>query len=898
MATDAADDAKHLVYILNEASNLDEWLTSHPPSRLGKPAAFYNGVSPQPICVLGVKSIDEIGELSPAAPTETTFVKAKQMQSESTAKVSDIQNDDSIPVRSSSKTAGKSKKQCRTEVQDQFHEQIMLMALDHPLWSQGRWTMLIRPQQIDSVFTELAKSLASGDLRKQGSIIALRARTLPFEEGSFETSANGHKRKKSSVSSSPRRGSSSKSPASARHAQEAPLGIDIFFRPVWNTNVAKEVLRVVAGVSGRMAPFCKSSLYSRLGIRSGHSLASPSTLYTSKHMASPADAKAWVEKHVSGDIAMDESQISSFGDAGPSSHPNVVGSFAAPVTNPAQPAVGETAKRELEQEASANHTATKADEPALKKARNGEPFSGEQQASPPEAPASSSTVKESQPDMEETQDELMLPVRRPAARSAPDPCLSSLEAAFREYHPNAVQKEKVEDALKPVDTAATAETPAVKTPIAPKPDVAMGMEDESQTQIEPSLASDESEIAHVPTITIVGQTLDKNEDRPASWKRNTEMEPEPQANTTEVMPVEESKAAPTAKENVEKEARPETSVDIKGSAKSQKEVEETVAPASTKGEVAADGTKPALTADSDAAKEVGMVEPQAAGDSEKPDTESFKAEMKPSDKAKATSVDTSKPVQHKAPSTEASGPIANTSEVKTKVAPVAEEASAKSEEKKDNISGTVISKDTAGDKEHATEPSESHPKTEVSITHTAHTVETVEMVTPAREKRAQEPVTLIHDHKTASALEKAAALQDVTAASKDFPQLSLKLEESSSKSTKITVEQSQKDKAAQPSDGHTTIRPPAEAGDTSQHVTEAVTKPEVVNVDDTHKAIHEGVEASTTDPTISTRGTADKPESQTWAGAPEMSLDDLIVEGATTSALVLSQPLDEATTAK
>ncbi|SPO29212.1 uncharacterized protein UTRI_06161 [Ustilago trichophora] len=884
MATDTADDTKPLVYILNEASNLDEWLTSHPPSRLGKPAAFNNGISPQPIWVLGVKSVDEIAELSPAAPTEATFVKARQMERESTAKVSDIQNDDEIPVRSSSKSAGKSKKQCRTEVQDRFHEQIMLMALDHPMWRQGRWTMLVRPQQIDNVFAELAKSLASGDLHKQGSIIALRARALPFEEGSFETSANGHKRRKSSVSFSPRRGSSSKSPSSARHAHDTPLGIDIFFHPVWNTNAAREVLRAVAEVSGRMASFCKSSLYSRLGIGSGHSLASQSTLYTSKHMASPADAKAWVKKHVPGDIAMDEPQISSFGDAGPSSKPVGASSSAALMTTPEKPAVGEKVKRELDQEASADHTSAKADEPALKKARNGEPSSNEQQASRSEAPAPSGTVKESQPDIEETQDEPLLPFRRPAAKFAQDLCLSPLQAAFREYHPHAVQTEEVEAASKPADTAAAAEIPAVKTPIASKSDVASEMEDESQTQIEPSSVMDESNIADVPTITIVGQPSDKNEDRPASWERNTKMELEPGAVTTEAKAVEESRAAPIAKENVEKAA--EASVDAKGRAKPGKDVKENAAPATTKGEDAADGTRPIHTADSDATKNEGRCEQQAARSSEKPKTESTEVETMISDKVQEAPVEAPKSVQHKAPAIEA---------VDTKAAPVTEKAPDRSEEKK-HVSGAVISKDEAGDKKHATESSDSDLKTQVSMTHTAHTVETVEMVTPATEKRTQEPRILIHDHKTAAAAEEAGALKEDTTAGEELPQLSVKLEESSSESAKITVEQSQDGSATRRSDGHTTIRPPAEASDASKHVTEEGTKREDVNVDDAHKASVEVIEASTTDPASSAG--ADKTESQTSASAPEMSLDDLIVEGAIASPMVLSQPLDEATAAK
>ncbi len=106
---------------------------------------------------------------------------------EAIANVDQIQKDDAIPVRINSRSTKSSKKQCRDQVQNLFHDQIMLMATDHPLWSQGRWTLILNPQHLDATWTRLVKSFEAGELQAQPLVIALRARHLPPSESSAST---------------------------------------------------------------------------------------------------------------------------------------------------------------------------------------------------------------------------------------------------------------------------------------------------------------------------------------------------------------------------------------------------------------------------------------------------------------------------------------------------------------------------------------------------------------------------------------------------------------------------------------------------------------------------------------------------------------------------------------
>lgn len=486
-------DTKPLVKILSEGDGLDDWLTSHPPSRLGVPAAFNNGAPAVPIWVLAVNSIDQIAELGANVNADETFLKAQQLKEDSVAKLEEIKQDDNIPVRPSIKSGAKSKKQCRTEVQETFYEQVMVTASQHPLWNQGKWTMLVRPQQIDRVFAQLAHSLATGDLHKHGNILALRARTLPLHESSFEYNhSSSPKRKKGSSSS---RRSSSGSPTSPRHADKAPLGIDIFFQPVWSSSTARDVLKLIAEVSGRMASFCKSSLYSCLGIRYEHELGAHASLYNAKTLASPAEIKAWKMEHDSGNT--DTEEACPFSDTRPSNAPT---GSSATLTEEHEMITVQSAKRESETEVK-DHTTASSEEPATKKARIEETTSNDPSVSAVKDVAGVSSSDVSQVDTQETQDEPMLPVRRTARSTKND---IGLDAVFEEPKeksaPSAVD-EKPEGASVHLDALAAEESAELKgTPlpfgssIAQKQAISQSG-DESQTQVEPKVGDGEAAIA-------------------------------------------------------------------------------------------------------------------------------------------------------------------------------------------------------------------------------------------------------------------------------------------------------------------------------------------------------------------------------------------------------------------
>lgn len=485
------DDTKPLVWLLDQEGDLNEWLATHPPSRIGAPPAFNNGVVAAPIWVLNLKTIDQLAELSPSAITNPTFTEANQMARDAAAKVDAIQHDDEIPTKSNGKSPVKSKKQCRTEVQDQFHDQIMLMSADHPLWNQGRWTLLVKPAIINDTFATLASSLASGELKKHGSIIALRARTLRASE-SFSSS----------------RKSNLRSPTSVRYANETPLGIDIFFQPVWNSTAARDVLRVVAGVSGKMASFCKSSLYSRLGIRNDHTLGAHASLYNSKTLASPADAKQWVEKYrpleikVEGKGSFDLAESLTWRrpasapelfmpqlkettvEAKDSFDPVVFSASRRPGSAPelSLPEPQETTaatKRELETE-SAGDAAKKSEEPVLKKARN-----GDLEKVSVSAKHADFIATESQPETQESPDEPMLPIRSTVKATDPAPSqpsatlisIAEKDAITAEAIVSAAPRTGVKEAPLPAQAASETTTGGHQP-----------MEEESQTQVEPPAA--------------------------------------------------------------------------------------------------------------------------------------------------------------------------------------------------------------------------------------------------------------------------------------------------------------------------------------------------------------------------------------------------------------------------
>lgn len=456
------ENAQPLVWILNHDEGLNDWLGSHPPSRLGAPPALNNGLVTPPICVLHLKTVDELAELTSNANINPAFIKATNMAREAAVKVDTIQQDEEIPTKSNGKSLIKSKKQCRTEVQDNFHDQIILMSADDPLWGQGRWTLLVRPQNINETFSALAISLATGELKRHGSIIALRARTLPPSESFVDSKKKG----------SPVRKGSARSPNSSRPIGDIPLGIDIFFRPVWNSTAARDVLRLVAGACGKMPAFCKSSLYSRLGIRNDHPLGVHASLYNSKILTSPADTKQWIDKYAP-PVAKGEGS-SSFKMAESTKSADAVAASETPKQEAGEPVAVAMVKRQLEP-GSTDNIDGKSEEPAQKKARNGDSTTHEQVAV---------MVEESEPETQESPDEPMLPTRptKKAADPAPSGASASLDAITHEEL-RRLDTSATAPQVKPEEVSQSVEPAALAIAAGHRP-----MEEESQTQIEPPTA--------------------------------------------------------------------------------------------------------------------------------------------------------------------------------------------------------------------------------------------------------------------------------------------------------------------------------------------------------------------------------------------------------------------------
>ncbi|KAJ1026298.1 hypothetical protein NDA16_002385 [Ustilago loliicola] len=821
------DDTKPLVWLLDQdVGHLNGWLASHPPSRLGVPPAFNNGVVAATIWVLNLKTIDQLAELSPNAITNPTFIKANQLARDATAQVDAIQHDEGIPTKSNGKSPIKSKKQCRTEVQDQFHDQIMLMSVDHPLWNQGRWTLLVKPQNINETFATLANSLASGELQKHGSVIALRARALPPSESFFDL-------KKKSPSG---RKSSSRSPTSARYANEIPLGIDIFFRPVWNSTAARDVLRVIAGVSGKMASFCKSSLYSRLGIRNDHSLGGHASLYNSKTLASPADAKLWVDKYTPPKFKADAS--GSFDMAESSKSANHVAASEAPKTEPDE-STAATAKRELEREPTEDASA-KSEEPALKKARNGD-SSSDKEASATIVPAGP-IIEQSQPETQESPDEPILPVRPTikASDAATSESSTSL-TSITEEEPMKLESSTPVPQVKPEEASQSLQPPSVSTSAEPK-----AMENDSQTQIEPS----------APNVGAPQMTNDSTSEQSSTREEMNYAAKEPMA--AEVNAAKDTTVFADAEEDVKTEA----------------------------------------------VNKAGVEEARESPSEADADVEMRPAEVKVQEETKGTSL------KEVAETNESSAVEAKKSEYRQSSNSPQQEAIAVKADGED-VKATIKTEET-------------------SITKVVDTSQTVEVVIPSSEQRAQEPVAPGKESDTNAAAThqaKQPVPADASAAASAEVTLELKQPDADVKTTVNVTAKSKENSSAQSSNSQAVMKDALRAREATQPVPEKDAAPRIAETGNEPASYESDMIAAAdaaesagnatmpsaeqgskperengkdseapqeVDQANAAESTAHKSKSQLSAGnGAEMTLDDLIVEGATASPIAGSQLLQE-----
>ncbi|GAK67266.1 uncharacterized protein PAN0_017d5493 [Moesziomyces antarcticus] len=563
--------------------NLDEWLTTHMPSHLSAPSVPFLITRADPDLQVAESMPDEQPDEQTAA--DDTFINAKQLMNEATANIDQIQKDDAIPVRINSRSTKSSKKQCREQVQGLFHDQIMLMATDHPLWSQGRWTLILNPQHLDATWTRLAKSLESGELHAQPLVIALRARHLPPSESFGEQTHGGQKRKKSAASRFSNSRTTSSSSSSSRTDNEQSVAIDVFFRAVWSSEVARSVLQSVAEACGRMPIFCRASLYSLLGIRSGHPLGNRSTLYNSKAFASPAAANLWTSKH---ERDHDDADTAGTSAAAPfSAVADTTSVVEAPTHVPTEPSAHLPSEASIAETAATDpeiHAEAAAEERPPKKVRiDSQPT---QMPNKPVEEPTAMAVEQAQHATQETastQDELMLPVRpaaAPVTHKAVEPSADQNEkhdlgtARDEEPEPAAAHQHKPEPIVteqelgaadiagnaKPSDDATKeASEPAVDrhakqepSAEAVTPGVVSDQAIESTTQDEPKIqeesqTQDESMTQIEPTIAR-GQDPAGAEAQPEKSLQPDSLTVVPSSAAVEAAAAEESKPAESPKE--------------------------------------------------------------------------------------------------------------------------------------------------------------------------------------------------------------------------------------------------------------------------------------------------------------------------------------------------------------
>ncbi|PCH35632.1 hypothetical protein WOLCODRAFT_139988 [Wolfiporia cocos MD-104 SS10] len=204
----------------NSELSLQEFLTKYKPSMVQD-----DGTKPW----LWVGRSDHPKEDGNIASAEE---EASQLLKEVTAKVTEIQNDYSIPIRSNKKGT-KSKKELREAVQNEATEKLKEIAIRHGDVS-GKWLIFAPPDKIDHVWATIANSLISGPLSSTSADLA-KVATCPQDET-----------------------------PNYRHV------LCLYIPDVYNQQDVTEVMQVLLRRHGMDLTGVKSNLYTRIGLYSKH----------------------------------------------------------------------------------------------------------------------------------------------------------------------------------------------------------------------------------------------------------------------------------------------------------------------------------------------------------------------------------------------------------------------------------------------------------------------------------------------------------------------------------------------------------------------------------------------------------------------------------------------------
>ncbi|KAF9777872.1 hypothetical protein BJ322DRAFT_1102259 [Thelephora terrestris] len=125
-----------------------------------------------------VKGSDPLRE---DANIDAALEEAADLLKEVSARVEEIKNDPSIPVRSNKKTGARSKKEIREEAQSEATTKLREIALRNG-YLTGKWLVFTTPDKVDAIWNRLAHSLVSGPL-SQTSAFHAKVSTTPRSPG-------------------------------------------------------------------------------------------------------------------------------------------------------------------------------------------------------------------------------------------------------------------------------------------------------------------------------------------------------------------------------------------------------------------------------------------------------------------------------------------------------------------------------------------------------------------------------------------------------------------------------------------------------------------------------------------------------------------------------------------
>ncbi|KAK0486138.1 hypothetical protein IW261DRAFT_1453897 [Armillaria novae-zelandiae] len=108
------------------------------------------------------------------------IAQAAVVLEEAMKKVQSIQNDASIPVRSNKKTGAKSKKEVREQVQAEAAEKFKEIAIKNG-YTYGKWLVFASSEKVDSIWSNVARSLVDGPLSKTAADCT-KVATCPADE--------------------------------------------------------------------------------------------------------------------------------------------------------------------------------------------------------------------------------------------------------------------------------------------------------------------------------------------------------------------------------------------------------------------------------------------------------------------------------------------------------------------------------------------------------------------------------------------------------------------------------------------------------------------------------------------------------------------------------------------